>query len=721
MNLRTGFAILVATLLCTTLQAELQAAGPQVSIVQAASAPALERLAAEELADYLKRIYGAEPKIAAAAAKGTATILVGSPETNPAVKALGDKWPKLTDQGHIVRSVDSEQGKLLVIGGGSPVATFWAVAEYAHKLGVRSLIGGDFDPVKPPPFSVEGFDILLEPRVKQRGITLLGTSPVSTVLWSLEEHQRLLKQLAKLKFNFVQFDLDSRQPFLDFKLGQTQKKSAVLITGGPLRVDGDAAGRSVFRGAKFFDNPDFAGKESYADRLAAGQKFLHGLIDSAHSVGIKAQAGLSINMVPQDFAKEFQPKVTVLSADAAEDAPVTVLLTPRAKEHEELVRTLIRSVVTTYPELDLVMLQAPFIGTDFQEVAKASWTRLHEEAGAKEPMSLDDFSGKTAEPRIVRHEISIADTLAPVLKDEALWKSPKGQRLAAGYALVIPECLAQFRRFLPEVSLQLCPTQHLDFPVTLPPQTPAVLTIEATKGEILPLTEYASIPETITRLEKAGWQGYRLSGELSTDSDPLLYLTSRSSFDAAMTPVRLYDDLVPPINGEGVSERVAKAMTFVEQARRKQPENGVAFRDSWPIFLDACSLANLKVAEPLPQSLVEARDLYLNAMNEMYRANTRARDGNETFTLYHARRMEFAYEYINMLEAIRKAATAKAKQDKDEELAQTQQAVESLNTALAALGAIARIPSDRGLIAALNVRLYRPLKEELERLESAAN
>src|SRR4051794_23476876 len=115
MNLRAGFAVLAATFLCTVLQSELNAAGPQISIVQAASAPALERLAAEELAGYLKRIYGGETKIGPMAEKETATILVGSPETNPAIKALGDKWPKVSDQGHVVRTMEGAQGKVLVI------------------------------------------------------------------------------------------------------------------------------------------------------------------------------------------------------------------------------------------------------------------------------------------------------------------------------------------------------------------------------------------------------------------------------------------------------------------------------------------------------------------------------------------------------------------------------------------------------------------------------
>ena len=65
-----------------------------------------------------------------------------------------------------------------------------------------------------------------------------------------------------------------------------------------------------------------------------------------------------------------------------------------------------------------------------------------------------------------------------------------------------------------------------------------------------------------------------------------------------------------------------------------------------------------QVVSKNPEKLTAAADDYLNAMNEMYRANTRAREGGRAFTLYWARRFEFALEYMSFAQAVQKASAA---------------------------------------------------------------
>jgi hypothetical protein len=119
-------------------------------------------------------------------------------------------------------------------------------------------------------------------------------------------------------------------------------------------------------------------------------------------------------------------------------------------------------------------------------------------------------------------------------------------------------------------------------------------------------------------------------------------------------------------------------------------------------------------SEPVPEWWGKVRDLYLAAMDDMYRINTRTREGNREFSLYLARRCEFAFEYLNCIESVRKAGVAKAKGDRETQSDELEKAVESLYTALNALAAVARSNSDRGVIAVLNEYGYRPLKKELE-------
>ena len=107
-------------------------------------------------------------------------------------------------------------------------------------------------------------------------------------------------------------------------------------------------------------------------------------------------------------------------------------------------------------------------------------------------------------------------------------------------------------------------------------------------------------------------------------------------------------------------------------------------------------------------------------MNEMYRANTRAREGGRAYTLYWARRCEFAFEYMNCLEALRHTGSAKHKLDPAARAAELEKAVDAINNGLNALAAVARSNSDRGVIAVMNANYYRPLKKKLAEAEEAA-
>jgi hypothetical protein len=92
-------------------------------------------------------------------------------------------------------------------------------------------------------------------------------------------------------------------------------------------------------------------------------------------------------------------------------------------------------------------------------------------------------------------------------------------------------------------------------------------------------------------------------------------------------------------------------------------------------------------------------------MNEMYRANTRARGGARPFILYHAKRLEFALHYFTALESLYKAHDPAARAESLEA------AVEASYNALNAYADVARDASDRGVIALLNEHGYRVLLE----------
>jgi hypothetical protein len=173
------------------------AAGPRVAIITSEFPPPLVQRAANELAADLKRLYDADVALGAAVVPGppTQVILLGMPDAHGHLKQLSDPLPKLSEQGHAVLSRKYKDRPVLAVVGGSPAATYWAAAELAHQWGIRTMLYGDVDPVAPPDFSVEGYDIVREPLVKSRVWQMDFDSPIGPASWSLADQRKLLRSL----------------------------------------------------------------------------------------------------------------------------------------------------------------------------------------------------------------------------------------------------------------------------------------------------------------------------------------------------------------------------------------------------------------------------------------------------------------------------------------------------------------------------------------------
>ena len=85
----------------------------------APGAPGLERFAARELCHYLYELYAIS--VSSLGSPNPAmdlNILLGSPETNPAIAGILGKagWPKVSAQGMVLRRVSAAGKPALVLG-----------------------------------------------------------------------------------------------------------------------------------------------------------------------------------------------------------------------------------------------------------------------------------------------------------------------------------------------------------------------------------------------------------------------------------------------------------------------------------------------------------------------------------------------------------------------------------------------------------------------------
>ncbi|MGI8982804.1 MAG: alpha-glucuronidase family glycosyl hydrolase [Pirellulaceae bacterium] len=542
------------------------AAGPRVDIVIGETAPPLEKRAAEDIAADLKKVYDAEVKIATAAPEDAENVIfIGSLETNEQTKKqIAESWPKLSNQGHVLRTIKYQGKPALFIGGGSPVAAYWGAAEYAHHLGIRAMLYGDLSPVFAKPFTLEGFDIMLDSR-SDRVWSAMNSDPTGYTSWGLADQKRLLRQLSRLKYNRMRIGVHPWQPFVHFEIDGVKKNTGVLWHGWQFPVDGDTAGRAAFKGAKFFENPDFAGKTTYEQRLDVGQKLLRGLIEESHALGISVDLATS----PMEFPREFAP-------------------------------ILPGSIPVTEPG----------------------------NLAVKSLEKRDAMDGLTSHEKLQMNAYKAA---------------------------------------------------------------------------------YPGIDDSYAESGTQNW-----ASDLIRDWNYTAYTTSRRGFNMSVTRETVCRDLVTPICGEGVDASVLKAL---EQIQRSGLITEQLDRTFFVLGPDMVMKHYATIAPP-PDGWSQVRANYLGAMNDMYRANSRAREGGRSYTLYLARRCEFGYEYMNCVDATRKAGIAKSKKDTAEQRMQLEKAIESMNAACSALAAVARDQSDRGMIVVCNEFGYKALQKELEKLDA---
>src|SRR5690348_9232245 len=105
---------------------------PELAVITGERAPALEFYAAQELCRYIEPLFGNYAFFSTSVSQmANAIFLIGTPKTNPLIgEALGRRgFPAVSEQGMVLRTVKFRNRPTIVIGGGSPRATLWAMYE----------------------------------------------------------------------------------------------------------------------------------------------------------------------------------------------------------------------------------------------------------------------------------------------------------------------------------------------------------------------------------------------------------------------------------------------------------------------------------------------------------------------------------------------------------------------------------------------------------------
>lgn len=378
------FSTLVATFALSLASNPFAGGAEQVTVVVGQGATDLEHLAAQELVAQFKRLFDASVVLTDFLPDTHQNlVLVGGPKKNKATREIvGGSWPKLSDEGFILRSFEAGDRRGVIVAGDSPVSTLWAVCELGHRFGIRYLLREDIYPDKQP-LALTGLNVLMEPELKVRAWSTLGDGVTGPESWSVPDQKKLLGQLAKMKFNAVILSVRPWQPYVGYEFRGVSKQSAELWRGEQFPIPRDAPGRTAFAAADSFVNPDFAGKQTHNEMTAAGIKHARGIISAAKRLGMSVGLELS----PLEFPREFERAIPGLVAVAG-SKDLSVHPGPTMKPNDaavkELVATQLRAYVESYPDVDALYYTLPEADGWREELASV-WERLSKQLGPDAP------------------------------------------------------------------------------------------------------------------------------------------------------------------------------------------------------------------------------------------------------------------------------------------------------------------------------------------------
>ncbi len=721
----------------TALCAAFQLAGSAVSagtvhVVVNADAPKLEKFAALEIAGQLPQVFDdVSATVVDAAPEGaTHVVLVGSPATSTHVKAVvRQSWPKLSDQGILVKSL-SDGRQTVVVGGGSPVATLWAAYELGHRLGIRYLLRGDIFPISKRPLDLSGHDLVAEPQLRSRTWRTINDFAIGPESWGLADHQKALRQLAKLKYNRVMLQVYPWQPFISYEFGGVKKQTAMLWYGEKFPVDGDTVGKKVFRGAKFFENPDLAGLTTAEEMTKAGIGHVRGLIESAHALGMAV--GISIS--PLEFPREFQPtlpgsrvarglkRLTIIPA--ADQGPTDETL-------RKIVATKIRAYLNTYPGLDTLYLTMPEF-PEWDQHAEVSWKLLKPRLDDSQ-LRFKDLVRQASKRGVIasgeRGVQSLKGNLVglaffqELFKDDKLLARKGGGDVELYLTSVDPALYPILDKVVPQGAATL---NFVDYTArrivqnrSALKQVPAdkvrsslIMTLADDNVGLLPQSSMNSLSELASDLKKFGWDGFSTRYWVPAELDPAIYFLSRTAWEKELTAEQCLKEFWTTTTGtEAAADRLVLAWQHLEKATNRTDEKNIGFAFPVPGLL----MKHYR-ADPIPDWWPEITDAYTQYMIELYRAHGAFDRGAKHVLFYYAKRGEYVLEYLGAVQAVREAALAKKAGDTEKALEHLEAAIESTYNCINTLSDVARDQSDRGLIAVLNAYAFRPLLAEYERL-----
>lgn len=709
------------------------------------SASDLERFAADELVGYLNRLFYARAAVVSHLT-GSAVIefLVGG--------ALTGDQSSLSEQGIVLKSSRGEGKTVVVVCGGSPRATLWAVYELVERCGVRFLTSGD---VLPAPVGIDKFpalDVAIEPRFTVRAHPSLQDFAPSGEAWGIEGFRKLIDQLAKLKFSRINVFPFAWQPFLHWECKGIARSSFWLWYNDHLPLTPDMIGRELFPPGDEFWNPDLPLHGSYRDSVIAGERLIHQIIEHAHDRGM--ECGLYADLT--QFTPEFAP---LLRDSQVVHQVGRLTIVPGAEtgiddeQYYDLAVSVLQASLNTYPEADFVAISMPewrqWVG-----VYQRAWDALHEKYGIGDILSLEDVlknagnrkwgrgdDGSTKALDEVKGDIALLYFYDRILHNPDVVGTTKRPDIKFHYHGVAEELFPILENLLPAGSevgtiVDNYPTKILarrEVLKHIPDRKIASiidLTIDDDNIGIIPQLSTSILHELLGDLADNGWAGFVARERFPGDHDSALSYLSKASWDSGATAESVLRDQITNVCGADCVDdmmlvyKVIESVTALLETEDSDFAfplpgvmmqywdgrcfNGILYEDGGPMlpYLDA-AIAQYK----------DAHDAAVRSYDRIISRPDSARI-SLNYADFWVGRVDFSMKYMEAVKALRQGGRAEAGKNDAQALVHIDEALAKMKAGLQSYVRVARNDSDLGAIAFANQHCYRELLLKKEQIEA---
>ena len=692
---------------------------PRVEVVAGNQAPPVEQFAARELSRYLNVLFPLPAKTPV-----PYRFLVGSARTNPNIPpTVRRRLARLSDQGILFEPLPGGTG--LVVGGGSPQATLWAVYDLVERWGVRYLLHGDVLP-PPSPFRPLRLSLTREPVFRIRQWRVVNEFAVGPASWGMADYRPVLDQLAKLRFNRILAYVWPHQPFLDYASGGISRRSSSMFFGFRFPITDDMPGRGLFGSESEFHNPDLPPGADYRATYQAARNHLTALMAYARERGMSCVLGLTASEFPPEFSPLFKNAQTIHQVGKQTIIPGSETA-PNDPALLQLARSVLDSAVRTYPDaeaLDLGMQE----WRQWTGQAQRAWNALDGKYGLGGPKALDGilhaarnrenyYGADRAEAEVRGDVVSIYFYDLLLSQRGSLFRNPK-----IVLDSVAEELFPYLSRMAPWAgetlnSVDYTPARILRRRASLQRvqsgslASALIYTLHDDNIGILPQLETGSLHALNAELRRNGWSGFSTRYWLIGDQDPCVAYLSKSAWDVAATPEAVYRDQLSAVCGEECVQPMLSAFAELEAATRDLELHALGL--AFPI--PGMAMKFWKPA-PLPSQFATTRDHYSTALGLVQTVLAKRPADPTQYLTYFAGRSQFGILYFDMIEQLQRGAAAEAKGDRAGARRAAERALALAKEAIECYARVARDQSDRGTIAVLAEYVYRPLKEKVATL-----